>query len=481
MAHDVDNAPNTVMEDTVKFGDQEISILTSYDSNMVTGESEFGVGSLKPRSIAAQMALYKPYNTSFDTIVQLMAGFDVATKYVHEYTEDDELWEDEVAGTATPFDNAKVINNVDQSGTPTNEYVPAASDVFFIIPLADAGVFKAGDTVRYANTDGEYSYAIVEKIGTTTDLITGGYAGSDTTRAVQLRSADYNDGLDESPDNLALAADNETILERMFSVRGSDLSFPVQPRGTVPTMKKTYIQTAALDTGYSQRGARDESYINQIARKQMKLMNELKRGRDMLYMYSKGGKFTIPSDVDLGTEGDKAYLASGIWDSISNQNLITFDDSSATTIRASLRTLIEHNFGGESGGPEIRQVFGSAKYMSDVEFAYEDQRRYYSTEYIAGVRVMRYESALGLVDFIWNPMFEYKHPLVDGSVRSGTGKSTAIMLSVPDNLTRVEYIGEGPRLSSFIEKGGQKEEFMRVEISAGLILNLPQYTCAHTE
>ncbi len=469
------NAPNTVMEDTILFGDEEISVLTSYDEAYFTSDGEgFGVGSLKPRSIAAQMALYKPYNTSFDTIVQLMAGFDVATKYVHEFTEDDELWDDEVPGVETPFNNAKVINNT----TGGTAYVPDTDDVYYIVSLADAKIFRPGDTVRYANDAGVYQYAVIERIGSTTDLITGGYAEAATTRALQLRSVDFEDRVEQ---NLEEAADNETVLERMTSLRGSDLSYPVQPRGTVPKMYKTYIQVAALDTAYTQRAARDESYIDHIARKQMKLMNELKRSRDLLYMYTKGGAFDIPANVDYGTEGDKAYLADGIWDGISGWNNVQFDATSATTIRASLRTLIEQNFGGESGGPEIRQVFGSAKYMSDVEFAYEDQRRYYSTEYIAGVRVMRYESALGLVDFIWNPMFEYKHPLVDGSVRSGAGKSTAIMLSVPDNLTRLEYIGEGPRMKSFIEKGGQREEFMRVEMSAGMILNLKQYTAAHTE
>lgn len=472
---DFNNAPNTVMEDTILFGDDQISVLTSYDDAYYTDDGEgFGVGSLKPRSIAAQMALYKPYNTSFDTIVQLMAGFDVATKYVHEYTEDDELWDDEVPGHETEFVNEKVINNTDE----TTSYSPAKTDVYYILGAEGAKVFKPGDTVRYASGDGEYAYAVVERIGTTTDLIDSGYADSGVTKALQLRTADF---VDREAQDLPVAADTETVLERMSTVRGSDLSYPVQPRGTVPKMYKTYIQVAALDTGYTQRAARDESYIDHIARKQMKLMNELKRSRDLLYMYTKGGEFTIPADVDYGTEGDKAYLADGIWDGIANHNNVEFDPTDATTIRASLRTLIEQNFGGESGGPEIRQVFGSAKYMSDVEFAYEDQRRYYSTEYIAGVRVMRYESALGLVDFIWNPMFEYKHPLVDGSVRSGTGKSTAIMLSVPDNLTRLEYIGEGPRMKSFIEKGGQKEEFMRVEMSAGMILNLKQYTAAHTE
>lgn len=474
-----ENTPNTVMEDTVNFGDEQVSILTSYDSNMLAGGGDegFGVGSLKPRSIAAKMALYKPYNTSFDTIVQLMGGFDVATKYVHEYTEDDELWADEAPAHEPTFDNTKVIHNVD--GGAANPYDPATSDVYYILSNEDAGIFKPGDTCRYGNSNGEYQYAVIEKIGTVTDLIEGGYGDNDKSKALQLRSIDY-DG-DRSAQPLEAADSVDTVLERMFSVRGSDLSFPVQARGTVPKMYKTYLQTAALDTGYTLRGARDESYINQIARKQMKLMNELKRGRDLLYMYSKGGKFDIPADVDLGTEGDKAYLADGIWEQINSYNNVAFDSTDADTIRASLRTLIEQNFGGESGGPEIRQVFGSAKYMSDVEFAYEDQRRYYSTEYIAGVRVMRYESALGLVDFIWNPMFEYKHPIPGGSVRSGSGKAVGIMLSVPDNITRLEYIGEGPRLSSFMEKGGQKEEFMRVEMSAGVILNLPQYTCAHVE
>jgi hypothetical protein len=476
-----ENAPNTVMEDFVRFGDEEISILTSYDSGYFTEDGEgFGVGSLKPRSIAAHMALYKPYNTAFDTIVQLMAGFDVATKYVHEYTEDDELWDDEVPGVEEPFDNAKVINNVDQDGAPANAYVPALTDVFYIVSAEDARIFRPGDTVRYANNadPSEYAYAVIERIGHVTDLIAGGYDHNATTRALQLRSVDF---VDRTAQVLLGAADNETVIERMFSVRGSDLSYPVQPRGTVPKMFKTYLQVAALDTGFTQRAARDESYINDIARKQMKLMNELKRGRDLLYMYSKGGHFEIPDEVDMGTEGDQAYLADGIWDQISTHNSVQFDATSATTIRASLRTLIEQNFGGESGGPEIRQVFGSALYMSNVEFAYEDQRRYYSTEYIAGVRVMRYESALGLVDFIWNPQFEYKHPLVGGSIRSGQGLSTAIMLSVPDNLTRLEYIGEGPRMMSFIEKGGQREEFLRVELSAGLILNLKQYTASNTE
>jgi len=475
MAKTFQDAPNSVMED--KIGN--ISILTSYDSNYYTANGEgFGVGSLKPRSIAAQMALYQPYNTTFDTVVQLMGGFEIATKYVHEYFQDDAFWPDEAPGYATTiFDNAKVINNV--GGGQTAPYVPATTDVYYILDSSEANKFRAGDTVRYANTNGVYQYAIIMNIGAPNTLTGGAFADNATTQALQLRSVDFDST--RTAQNLLLAAAVDTNIERMFSARGSDLSFNLQSRGSVPTPYKTYVQVAALDSSYTMRAARDKSYINDIARKQKLLMAELKRGRDLMYMYSKGGNFNIPAGSDMGTEGDHVYLADGIWDQIANYNNISFDPTSDLTIRSSLRTLIEQNFGGESGGPRIRQVFGSAKYISDVEYAYENQRRYYSTEYVAGLRVMRYESGLGLVDFIWNPQFEYKHPLVGGSVRSGAGKSVGLMLSVPDNLTRIEYINEGPRMSSFIQQGGEKEEHMRVEVSAGIMLQLKQWAAVHSE
>lgn len=466
MAHEVVNNPNTVFEDTL--GD--VTILTSFNSAHFTADGEgFGVGSLKPRSIAAQMALYKPYNNTFDTLIQLAAGFDIATKYVHEYLQDDEYWHDEFSCSVTPPNIAEVINN--QGATP---YVPDTDGVFYVVDADEATAgLKAGDTVRYP-VGANYVYAVIEKIGTVNDLTSETvYASNAVTKALQLRSVDFNAA--GVAQDLGKATAATSVIERMFSVRGSDLSFPVQPRGTVPKWYKTYIQVAAQDTAFTQRATRDESYIDDLARKQMKLLGELKRGREITMLYSKGGGFTIPGGVDYGTEGDKAWLSDGIWHQIDGYNQIAFDPSSNTTVRTSLRTMMEHAFGAESGGPEIRQVFASAKYMSSVESAYEEFRRYYSTEYVAGVRVMRFESALGLADFMWAPILEYKAPRPGDSLRQGDGRAVALLCSVPDNFIRVEYTGEGPRMHSFIEKGGQREEYMRTEVSMGLITQLKQW------
>ena len=429
MAHTIDNTPNTGLP---------FEVLTSYESDLFAsagslhGGGDAGYGALAKRDVATEIVLYKPYNNTLDTLIQTTGNFEVAKSSVHEWTENDELMEDEAVGDSVA--DANQING----GT----YTPATTGTF-IVSTANADIFRVGDVVRYVDSNGAYTYA--------------------------LTSIDGN--------NLVASAAT-AVIQRMHSLRGSDLNYDVQPRGTVATQYYTYINKIVHDARFGARVQNEEHYIDQLADLEAKLFSEMRRSRELQGLWGVKGKVTL-------SNGDIAYSSPGLYTQIADFNK---DTASMTTSGSfdkdkfinALYDFIEHNFGGESGGPSTRTMFISGKFASYLSRAFVDRQRFYEVEYIAGVRCMRLEHNLGNIDFVFLPSLDYKHPIPNGSLKESDPKAVGMLCPVDECVTRLVMQGEGPSSEVFKESGGDEEENMRVKTTEGLKLKLKQY-CAVLE
>jgi hypothetical protein len=430
--HTINNTPNTIQ--------QQYKVLTSFDSGLSTTD-DFGMGSIKKRDVATNVALYKPFDNSLDTIIQLTAGFEEVSQNYHEWFEEDEYNMDEAASTAGP------------AGT-------AASDDFTIPAGAtdadpDVRIFRKGDRIRYVGTGGDWVYAII------TDIPDG------TTITVKNLASG----------NLVAQSTSNRLIQRLDSLRGSDLNYEPQPRGFLPRMYRTVVRKMVYDDSYTPRFTHTDNYIDMLVRKEQKLYGELRRGRELGILY--GNEF-VTDITSRDGDNDKLYVTNGLYDSIDAFNNHSLDTTDATTFKNSLYSFIEHNFGGESGGPSTRQMFISGRFGSLLSQVFEDKQRFYDTEFVAGVRCMRFEHNLGNIDFFHLPIFEYKHPIVGGSLKEGAGKAVGLMVPVEECVTRLVFKGEGPSTETFKERGGDELEYMRVKSTEGIKVRLKQY-CATLE
>lgn len=446
MSHSFDNTPNTNLP---------FEVLTSYNEDLFAssgdlhGGGDAGFGSLVKRDVATELVMYKPYDNSLDTLIQTTGGFEIAQNSVHEWTEDDELLDDEAVGVS------EADNNQINGGT----YTPATSGNFNVTD-ANAAIFRKGDVIRYVNTNGVYTYALITAIGTST-------GGSNTE--LELASLDG--------ENL-VASDADAVIQRMHSLRGSDLNYDVEPRGSIPKQYYTYINKIVHDARYGTRVQNEEHYINLLERHENKLFGEMRRSRELQSLYGVKGKHTLAN-------GDIVYSSPGLYNQIADFNKDTATMTSGGSFDKdlfldSLYDWIEHNFGGESGGPSTRTAFISGRFASMLSRAFIDRQRFYEVEYIAGVRSMRFEHNLGNIDFVHLPVFDYKHPIPGGSLKESTPKAVAMLCPVSECVTRLVMQGEGAQSEVFKEKGGDEEENMRVKTTEGLKLKLKQY-CAVLE
>lgn len=443
MAHTIQSTPNTGLP---------FEVATSYNSDLFTsagslhGGGDAGYGALTKRDVATEMVMYRPYDHTLDTLIQTTGKFEVAYNSVHEWTENDELLEDEAVGVDAT-DNGQI--NKDGSGT----YTPATTGDF-LVSQANADIFRTGDVVRYVGDDGTYTFG----------LITGITDGSPATLA--LESIDGN--------NLQQAA-SDAAIHKMHSLRGSDLNYDVQPRGSVAKQYYTYINKIVHDARMGARIQNEEHYLDQIADLEAKLFAEMRRSRELQALYGVKGKVTL-------SNGDIVYSSPGLYTQIADFNKDTADLLStgsfdADKFETAINSFIEHNYGGESGGPRTRTMFISGKFASYLSQAFKDRQRFYEVEYIAGVRCMRWEHNLGNIDFVYLPVLDYKHPLPDGSLRESDPKAVGMLLPIQECVTRLVMNGEGPSSMVFKEKGGDEEENMRTKTTEGLKLKLKQY-CA---
>lgn len=441
----VDVAPNTGLP---------FEVMTSYNSGLfqngstgLHGGGDVGYGALKRRNVATDLVMYKPYDNALDTIMQLAAKFVVSPKVVMEWIETDELLPDEAVGLGNG--NATTTIN-------GNAYTPATTGNFFV--SNDNGkIFRIGDRVRYADENGEYTYAYILNITVSTE----------TTLA--LRSLGTG--------NLVEAASATAVIQRLHRSVGGDLDYDPQPRYALPKMYYTLLDKHRVEDSITQRAINEAgaSYFDYVSDKEDKMYSDFRRGRELAALYGSKDKFQLPN-------GDWVYSSPGLWDEIKDYNRhVANNIRSAANFKNMLYRFIELTLGAESGGPKERTVFIDATFSSLLSQAFEDKQRFYETEFVAGVRCMRFEHNLGNLDFVHLPIFDYKHPLVGSSIKESTPRAIAMMLPVAECVTRVTMNNEGPTQSQFFLKGGDETEYMRVQSTEGTALKLKQYTAVLEE
>lgn len=434
--NEIDNTPNTLLP---------YEVLTSFEEgiyqpggNAFHAGGDAGFGALAIRDVATELVMYKPFNNALDTVIQVTGGFEVATNSVHEWTENDELLPDEAETSASNLDGSST------SGTIT-------------VATGDGVIFRKGDVVRYVTTGGSYEFALITEIAgdvLTVASITG--------------------------DDLAAASTSAgAITQRMHSLRGADLNYDVEPRGTIPTQYFTYLNKMVFDARYGARVQNEDHYLDLLMNQENKLFSEMRRSRELQALYGVKGKFQL-------SNGDTAYSSPGLYTEIAAFNKDTADVKTggvfdSTKFKAAINDFIEFNFGGESGGPDRRTMFISGKFASYLSQAFEDKQRFYGNEFIAGVRSMVFEHNLGVIDFIHLPIFDYKHPVPNGSLKQSEGLAIGMLCPVDECVTRLVMQGEGPSSEVFKEKGGDEEENMRVKTTEGLKLKLRQYCAVFEE
>jgi hypothetical protein len=441
MSHTFNNTPNT---------NAPFEILTSYDSDLVGsagsvhGAGDAGFGSLMRRNVATDIVMYKPYDNSLDTLIQTTGGFEVATNSVHEWTENDELLDDEAT-----LDTAVDSNDINHGS------YSASATATLQLSTANVVIFRKGDVIRYVTSAGAYQYALI------TDI---------SSPEVSITVIDSGDTLG--------AATGAAVIQRMHSLRGSDRNYDVESRGSIPKQYYTYINKIVHDTTYGRRVQNEEHYLQLLEDQENKLFGEMRRSRELQSLYGVKGKYTL-------SNGDIVYSSPGLYTQIADFNKDTASMTTSSTFDSTkfldaIYDWISHNFGGESGGPKTRTVFISARFADFLSRAFQDRQRFYEIEYVAGVRCMRFEHNLGNIDFIYLPVLDYKHPLPNGSVKESAPKAVAMMCPVNECVTRLVMQGEGSTSEVFKINGGDEEETMRVKTTEGLKLKLKQY-CAVLE
>ena len=444
MAHTFDNTPNSNLP---------FKVLTSWDEDLFAsagslhGGGDAGYGALQVRDVATEIVMYKPYNNALDTLIQTTGGFEVANSSVHEWTEKDELLDDEAVGVEG---EAGDINS--------DTYTPALTGTFAVSD-EDGNIFRKGDVVRYVDDDGGYTYALIREITV------------DNPTELSLESIDG--------ENLKEAGSEGAIIHRLHALRGSDLNYDVEPRGSIPTQYYTYLNKIVHDNRYGARVQNEEHYINMLDEIERQLFAEMRRSRELQSLWGVKGKITLDN-------GDVVYSSPGLYDQIADFNKDTADvetdsEFDKDKFTNAIYSFIEHNFGGESGGPDTRPMFISGKFASYLSRAFIDRQRFYEVEYIAGVRSMRWEHNLGNIDFIYLPVLDYKHPIPNGSLKESDPKAVGMLCPIQDSVTRLVMRGEGPTSSIFLEKGGDEEENMRVKTTEGLKFKLKQYSAVWEE
>lgn len=455
-----DNTPNS---------QAPFTILTSFESSFsanqdtTLGGRSAGYGTLEKRDVATDIVLYKPYKNALDSLIQLVGGFQVSASPIHEWIEYDALWDDEAVGVQD--------TNTPGTGVVNSSGYSEATVGFFTLSNANAAIFKKGDKIRYESSAGNWILATITTVGSADS------GGSGLTR-LTLNSLEFNSSFAQGNLKQAPVAAKIQILD---ALRGSDYTYDPQPRGQVEKIYKTFIQHMSFEIAYTDRQKNSPNqYLDALTANENKLFERLKYAREMMALYSKAGVIDVTSAA-AGNPTDKAFVSGGIYNTVSAYNK---DTSSFTTngsfdankFRNALQEWFEFNFGGESGGPESRPIFASGKAMSHLGKAWENSQWFTGTEYVAGIRVNMYDHPLGRGEFIHLPIFDYRSPVVGGSMKESSPKAVMLMLPVSECVDRLTLTGEGPTSTTFKKQGGDREEYMRVTTTEGVKVKLKQYT-----
>jgi hypothetical protein len=419
------------------------------------GGGSMGVGSFKVRSLDEALKLYRPYDTAVSSMVAMLGAAETVNNVVHEWGEDDELLPFDITGDATPENAADVINNV-AGGTP---YVPAATAVHIEVTAAEAKKARVNRKIRYVNASGTYTYAVITAI-----------IDTNSVKGLQLSSLDGSTTLPLA----SAAAVPVQILESSF---GSDLNYDPQPMGANPKMYYTYLQQLIGFGKWTERSENEANLFDQKQRAMEQAMADFNRQLETNTLYGTRAK------RELTSQEDYQYFSEGIHDTTKAQNyhssdLTTGGNFDASKFRKALYNFVKYNYGAESGGPKVRQMFIDGSFSNMLDQAFEDKQRFEGNSFVGGVMVSRFEISDGIIDFVRNPFFEIQHPLPNASLRqSGTPLAYGILLPVGESLTRLTFQGEGVRDDTYRVNGGDVEQIYRIRGTVGTKHALRQY-CA---
>lgn len=430
-------------------------VATSFERDLLDGSTaELGVGSLIRRSIATNVLVYEPWRTSFDTMSQIFGSLETTPTTRHEWTEEDVLHEYETDGVLE--DSADVVNNVS-----TGNYSPQSA-ARFVIPSSDKGIFKKWDKVRYETSSG-WEWAIVTSVD-----------DSGSNGELNIESEDGS--------NLTEAAADDANVERISTNLPQDLDYDPQPRQTNPTLYETYVENYRKEIKMT-RQMRDinsagGTVVDLVASYEDQLSQNFRTDREANTLLGSGTQ-TIKSF----SSGDKMYFSNGLYYQIRNENLHTSDMKTsgqfdADKFKNAVEQFVLYNFGGETGGPQQRDLYVDPLMASYFDRGWTDIQRFTGEEFVAGVKVRRYSDTNGTMDVIRVPMFSERHPLKNASIRNGSDQKGIGML-VPmdgDHIVRVQQEGWGPQQTVFKQKGGDRTMFQRIESKEGLINKLSEHS-----
>jgi hypothetical protein len=443
----IENTPNT----GVPFETNTSFEAGLFDNVAAHGGGSMGVGSFKVRSIDSVLAEYDPANTAVNTFIMLFGGKDTVDSVVHEWGEDDSMFDIDAIGVSVDA-AADIINSA--------SYTPATTGKF-VVTTDNAAIFREKFKVRYVTTSG-WQYAAVASIAEPD----GGNV------VINLRSIDG--------ENLAASAATAAI-QTLEPAYGSDLNYDPQPMSNTPSMYYTYLQKMATFGKWTERSENESNAFDQALRAQRKAMKDMNDRLESHALYGTRGKYQL-------TNGDWVYHSPGLYDSAKSQNFHTasFVDNSgafdASKFKDALYNYVQFNFGAESGGPMVRPSFIDGRFANYLSRAFDDKQWFEGGEFVGGVRVKRWDINDGALDFVRTPQFELRHPVPGGSLRqSGTPRAVCLTVPIAETVTRVEFVNEGLRSDSFIRNGGDEEKFYRVRYTSGLKHKLRQYSAVLEE
>ncbi len=450
------NNPNLAANQPFTVQTSYIAELYKANVGLIANNLEAGYGAIAMRDVANEIVLYKPFNFVIDTLNQLMSKYRTTNKIAVEWYAEDMLHPGEAAGLAGVTSAAATINGTGANGS----YTPGATGKTFTVAAGLGTYFRKDDKVRYAKDGGGWQYAVITDISTDT---------------ITLASLDAG--------NLVKAVSETTKLELLGSIRNIERNIEIRSRGSVGEMDYTYVENFSHERTFSRLAQTVEMYVDIYTRNQEKLFNQFRLNRASNAYYGIRGKraVTLPSG-----ETDYAYASPGIWDLVYNYSRQEGDFTTAgvfdaNKFKSNINRFVEFNFGAESGGPENRQVLTNAKFASYLSQAYEDKQRFYSQEYVAGIRCNRFENNLGVLDFLMDPFLEYRSPMPSGSLKDGAGLAVALMVPMAECVTRVQFEGGGPRTEEFKVNGGDRDMTMRVEAIEGIQMANLEYCSALVE
>lgn len=438
-----------------------LEIATSFDADLLDGTSgEAGYGSFLNRSIASDLLYYYATKFPFDQMSQLFGSLEATPTGKHEWSEADALLEYQAAGAVE--NQTDVINNTDG----VNTYVPATTAKYAILD-DDTNIFALYDIVRYETSAGDFAYGWVtakEDVGANVELT--------------LESIDG--------ENFPVAAANDTIIERIATNLPQDLDYDPQPRQSNPEMYITYTQNYRREIKMTRKfddiNKNGGTLIDLVELHQKQLSENFRRDRETDSLLGAGAK-----TIKTLSNGDKAQFSNGIYYQVRDNNLHTSDFKTggvfdASKFKRALNNFMLFNFGGESGGPSVRDLYVDATMQSYFDQAWEDRQRFMSTEYVAGVKVDTFENNQGRLDIMKVPNWSEIHPIPNAQIRGGSSpKGVGLLLPMDaDHVTRVQQSGFGPRQEVFRLSGGDRVLYQRMESIEGLAIKLKQH-CAVIE